>query len=399
MSENYKGYVICDQGDTNWGNTEVVFHKQLIDTVAGNSSAITANAAQEVADVAAINSTLGSHASSISTLNTTVSANAAQEVADVTPLKRQYKSVSTVSAISTANPSPVLGDKAYCQDSTGTYVWNGSAWVVDSIESKTTFAAVNPSSVATSVLPSDLQVIDRGGVSMVVKNGSLGKFTFSGVASYLYVQAAMSLGGSISGKTILNRFPAPINFNGFRLSIPSGDSAVVTYTYAISTNPLDNGSGLTWTPVTFSSATTITRSGASVIVSDLLSCVKSSSVDLFLFVRAYSPTAGYKYQDMGGQIFASQDNANFGNFGNAWASVSGDITSSGTLAPTTSDWSECQVMGADFYGKQCFTIACIGDSLDQGWSVNSGSTEASYRQPTKFCAMNLNALGYRARIV
>ena len=135
MSENYNGYVIPDQGDINWAPTEVAFHKQLIN--------------------------------------------------DVVDRKRAVQTATTFSAIATVNPSPLVGDRIYVQDSTATYVY-GTSWTVESIANKTAFAAANPSSVVTSVLPTDQIVIDRGGTTYITNASLFSSFDFIDPYDYFF---------------------------------------------------------------------------------------------------------------------------------------------------------------------------------------------------------------------
>ena len=220
----------------------------------------------------------------------------------------------------------------------------------------------------------------------------------SGVASYLYFPGAGPLSGNVTGKTLAAKFPCPRRFLGFRINIPSGDSAVMTYSYAFSSSPSDNGMGLTWTTITFSGNSTITRAASGTVPSDVMPVIKNSQTDLYLYVRAYSESATVKFFDAGGgQYFASAELAAFGDYASQAGRTSGDLTASGFLACGSGDWAAWQVTGADFYGPDCFTVGAIGDSLDQGWSVNGGSSsETNWRLTAKFAAKNLQASGYCA---
>lgn len=231
-----------------------------------------------------------------------------------------------------------------------------------------------------------------GGVARWVTNR---RAVLSGVATFNYFPLAGLISGNNAGRTIANKLPAPRRFKGFRIKIPSGDSASVTYTYAFSTNPTDSGSALSWEPITFSGSATITRTGATPIVSDLIVAQISSLAPIYLFIRAYSVSANFGYVDSGaGQYFASTDKIAFGDYSCAWGIATGNFTLSGSVVVGTSDWSAWEILSADFYGDDCFTVGAVGDSLDQGWSVGGGSaTESNLRHTARFAAKYLDSIG------
>ena len=218
----------------------------------------------------------------------------------------------------------------------------------------------------------------------------------SGAAHYRYLPFNGELGGSLQNYTICNRFPAPRSFDGFKISIVVGDSAVVKYTFALSTNPNDDGAALSWLPIKFSGSDTVTRSGSGELWSDIIPFDSSSSQSQYIFIRAFSATAGFGYIGSAPQKFTYFDNVCFGNYASAHGRSSGDKSTSGAIAVAYGDWPTMCAASAVFYGPNCFSISAVGDSLDSGWASGAGTTAPAFASTIKYAAKKLDELGYSA---
>lgn len=261
------------------------------------------------------------------------------------------------------------------------------------------WAAANPSSLFLGLLAtSNGQQISWRGAAVgwadyAVSNG------VSMVASFQYAPADWALGtAALQFHYVANKLPCPKAFNSFRLRIPSGDSSVLQYTYAFSESPTDDGSSLSWSPVLFGASASVTRSTSGEIISDVINYVRNSSLPLYLYIRSYSESAGIKALSFGqgNQYFSSCELAIWGDYAMQSVHAAGKSLTSGALLPGPADWAVWQITGADFFGPKCFTIGGVGDSLDQGWSVNgaTSSSECNDRYPVKFAAKALHDLGY-----
>lgn len=156
----------------------------------------------------------------------------------------------------------------------------------------------------------------------------------------------------------------------FKIAIPNGDSATLKYTYAIAPSLTDNGSTLTWLPLTFNGgATTVTRtSDTTDIISDV---IETGARIPFLFVRAFGTGAGAAYiaPDQYGELRASM----FGDDGIVRSQTVMDQTNGATYPIVMSAGGTCNynVRGVYWGGTKQTTISlgALGDSLDQGWNT------------------------------
>lgn len=202
-----------------------------------------------------------------------------------------------------------------------------------------------------------------------------------------------NISGAVSGTTT-QRFRIPRVFSGFTIEIASGDNSVVKMSYAISSNPNSDGSDLTWSSIYVSGSTSITRTGVTPIVSDLNAYNSYGNSDIYLYTRVAPVSGTYGYVDAGhGSAAASGGFAEFGLDAPAWSLTVGDIVSGGAgSALGYNNWMQCITIGATFYGTELITIASIGDSLDQGWSVNGES--ANYRYTIRHAGKLLRDEGF-----
>lgn len=223
------------------------------------------------------------------------------------------------------------------------------------------------------------------------------------VRTLIFPKSASESSADAAQKTYAIRWPLPCDVSGLKIKFFSGTvSGTLKAFWAKSTVSDDTGASLTWKAITVNGSATITRSGSSnEIVSDLIAQNLVYGTD-YLFIRVVGTNVSYWDSGLGDNCEALS-NSVFG-VGFAHRVMPGDLGNSGWAQPAQMGTLPTQIQDVFFYPKDkvAATIACVGDSLDEGWNT-TGTAEFQFKAPIIFASQfartdGLN-LGFLVRAV
>lgn len=207
-------------------------------------------------------------------------------------------------------------------------------------------------------------------------------------------------------QTVMNQLSSPVAFSGLRLKFAKYSAQRTFKCFVAVTSTANNdGSALTWVPVLYAGSSTIVipqlanNAIPEEVFSDYvsISSVASSTGTHILQIRVVEDNLITPMDwNVLADLSSTSDLVYGASNGLRWGIFAGDRGNTGSIAPTTTAYMRTMVQAVSFYHRSTlsYTLASIGDSLDQGWNSASANGQFQRQSPVLHAVNALISLGY-----